>query len=306
MKSKWTLFKSILAVIVIVQFMGVSACTTGANSTKNPISGTQTAEALLPTATITPTPIPMAFTIDDEGYLKSDFERELQRYSNVKENAGQNEGAEDPETYVLNQLIDQQLLIRAAKQNGCTVSDEDIQQQWDQLANNLPEGQSMDTWLSSRDYKEEEFRNAIHDTLLETCQIKQITDDVPYQAEQIHAGQILFSDPNLANAVHSQLESGAEFATLAYEYDSTTGGDLGWFPQGFLLQPAVDEAVFVLQPGQFTAVIESEIGYHIVYVYAREVHPLSLEARKILQENAVQTWLETERAKAQIETLITQ
>ena len=304
MKTNITIFKRALTFLAIIQFMGVSACTTGIIATEDPISGTQTAQALLPTATITPTPIPMAFTIDGDGYLQSSFERELQRYTNVKENSGQNDVAENPETYVLEKLIDQQLLLRAAIQNGCTVSEDDIQQQWDQLVAQLPEGQSMDDWLTSRDYTADEFRAAINDTLLETCQIKQVTDGAPYEAEQIHAVQILVSDPNLANAIHAQLDSGAEFATLAYEYDSITGGDLGWFPQGYLLQPAVDEAVFALQPGQYTAVIESEVGYHIVYVVAREMHPLSLEARKVLQKQALDAWLQTERAQSQIVTMI--
>jgi peptidyl-prolyl cis-trans isomerase C len=295
-----TLTKIILSCIVTVQFMGVSACSSGLNIGSDPISGTQTAEALLPSATPSATPIPMAFTLNGAGYPLTKYERELQRYQIVKESAGQNQDTEIPETYVLDNLIDQQLLIQAAEQNACTVADADVQQQWEKLVSGLEQGQTIDAWLDSKGFTEEELRSAIHDSVLESCQIKIIADAVPNEVEQIRASQIVVSDRNLADAIYNQLESGAEFATLAYEYDSLTGGDLGWFPQGYLLQPAVDEAVFAMQSGQFTGVIESEIGFHIVYIYKREVHPLALDARKVVQEEALKEWLTAEREKAQL------
>ena len=72
------------------------------------------------------------------------------------------------------------------------------------------------------------------------------------------------------------LEAGADFTELAYEYDPLTGGDLGWFPAGYLLQPDVETAAFSLQPGQYSGIIQTSYGYHIVYVIERDSnHPLS-------------------------------
>jgi peptidyl-prolyl cis-trans isomerase C len=305
MKRKVTIPKLLLYCFVIVQFVGVSACNAGLSDGNDPISGTQTVEAMLPTPTVTATPIPMAFTIDGQGYLLQDFQDELQRYQIVKESSAQNEPVENPEQYVLDQLINKQLLLRAATQNGCVANDADIQQDWETLLNNLPEGETIDSWLAARGYEnEDQFKISLRNSLLEACQIKIIADAVPYEVEQIDARQILVSNYNLLAAVVNELEVGVEFATLAYQYDTVNGGDLGWFPQGYLLQPQVDEAVFALQPGQYTDIIESELGFHIVYVYNREIHPLSLDARKMLQMKAVEEWLANERENSEIVIMV--
>lgn len=257
-------------------------------------------EAQLPTATASPTPIPMAFSINGQGFPLEAYQRELQRYTIVKESLDQNQQQEVPETYVLDNLIDQQLLVHAAASSGCTADEALVQQDWDQWISNLPEGTTPTAWLDSKGYTEAEFKAAIATSLLEGCQMTAIAKTVPYEAEQIRASQILVKDRTLTDGILTQLNVGVEFATLAYQYDPLTGGDLGWFPQGFLLEPAVEEAAFALQPGEFSPVIETELGFHILYVYQREIHPLSLDARRKLQQNALQDWLKTEREKSQI------
>ena len=112
-------------------------------------------------------------------------------------------------------------------------------------------------------------------------------------------------DEDNAAYAYAQLQSGYDFETLAFEYDYQLGGDLGWFPRGMLTQPNVEEAVFALQPGQYTEVIKSNIGYHIVYVIEREMeHKLSVESRRMMQEKALQAWLEAARAASTIEILV--
>jgi parvulin-like peptidyl-prolyl isomerase len=64
----------------------------------------------------------------------------------------------------------------------------------------------------------------------------------------------------------------------------------------------LDEALFALQPGQHSAVIQTEAGYHILYVIERDpAHPLSADARLTLQAQSLQQWIETRRAESQIE-----
>jgi parvulin-like peptidyl-prolyl isomerase len=63
--------------------------------------------------------------------------------------------------------------------------------------------------------------------------------------------------------------------------------------------------VFALQPGEYTEVIKSAIGYHIVYVIEREMeHALSIESRRMMQEKALQDWLEAARAASSIDILV--
>jgi parvulin-like peptidyl-prolyl isomerase len=100
------------------------------------------------------------------------------------------------------------------------------------------------------------------------------------------------------------LNAGVDFATLAYEYDTLLGGDLGWFPQGYLLQPAVDQAAYSLQPGEFSEIIETPIGFHIVMVVERGVHSLTTDARVILQTQALKAWLEAQRAQSSVDVRV--
>jgi len=130
-------------------------------------------------------------------------------------------------------------------------------------------------------------------------------DTVPEAAEQVNVQQILVRSPDTAADILRRLNAGAEFATLAAEYDPITKGILGWFPRGYLTQPKVEEAAFGLEPGAFSAAIETDFGYHIIYVLERENdRTLSVDARLTLQHNAIEYWLVEQRAAATVEILV--
>ena len=106
-----------------------------------------------------------------------------------------------------------------------------------------------------------------------------------------------------------QLNNGADFVLLAVQYsiDPSTrpdGGDLGWFPQGYLLIPEVEATAFRLQPGEISDIVESELGFHIVQTLDREVRQLSPDARSALRHSIVEEWLITQRKEADIQILI--
>ncbi len=73
-----------------------------------------------------------------------------------------------------------------------------------------------------------------------------------------------------ANAIEKQLESGADFATLA-KSDSDDlgskrqGGDLGWIEPG-MTDKAFDEVAFKLAEGEVSKPVLSAEGYHIIEV----------------------------------------
>jgi len=71
-----------------------------------------------------------------------------------------------------------------------------------------------------------------------------------------------------ATELLNQLKHGASFAELARRTsdDPATrerGGDLGWFTRD-THTPRFDEAAFALKPGQLSAVIETEYGFHVI------------------------------------------
>ena len=80
---------------------------------------------------------------------------------------------------------------------------------------------------------------------------------------------------------------------------------MGWFPRGYLDQPALEEAAFALQPGQYSQVIETEIGYHILYLVERDTsHIIQPDARIALQRSALQEWINERRNQSEIQIFI--
>ncbi len=197
------------------------------------------------------------------------------------------------------------MLAQAAEKAGHAVDDAALDQRIQALASQVGGDAALADWQQRNGYSAVSFRAALRAELMAAWQRDQIAAAVPQTAEQVHARQILVLDEALANTIHSRLDNGVEFATLARQYDPVTGGELGWFPRGYLTQSAVDEAAFALQPGQYSAVVHSAIGYHIIQVTERDpAHPLAPEARRVMQQKALQDWLQQQRSASQIEVLL--
>ncbi|MBX6753178.1 peptidylprolyl isomerase [Thermorudis peleae] len=132
-----------------------------------------------------------------------------------------------------------------------------------------------------------------------------LQERVPLRAEQIHAAHILVSTEDAAKAIITQLQQGADFADLAkrLSIDSTTavnGGDLGWFPRGYMPK-AFDDVAFQLQPGQFGGPVKTEYGWHVIKVLEREAdRPLSVNMLQVLRDRQLQQWLDQLHQQAKI------
>ncbi len=249
-----------------------------------------------------PTPPPLAATVDGTWILQEDLDAELLRYQDANPNS--TDTPEAQRQIVLDNLIEETLLANAAENAGETLDDAALQARIDALAGKMGGAAALTDWQTRNHYTAETFRRALRRSALAAWQRDQITAAVPETAEQVHARQILLRDLPTAQNLHKQLLNGADFATLSLQYDAVTGGELGWFPRGFLTQPVVEETAFALQPGQFSDVIASPIGYHLVYVVERDPqHTLSPEALRILQGQTLAAWLEQHRAQSQINVL---
>jgi parvulin-like peptidyl-prolyl isomerase len=132
-----------------------------------------------------------------------------------------------------------------------------------------------------------------------------LEEQVPLRAEHVHGAHILLATEDAARAVVEELRGGADFAHIARErsIDTTTapnGGDLGWFPRGYM-PDAFDAVAFRLQPGEISDPVRTEFGWHIVTVLGREDdRPLTLEMLQVLRQRAFTRWLEKQRADSMI------
>jgi parvulin-like peptidyl-prolyl isomerase len=212
---------------------------------------------------------------------------------------------------VLNGLIEQALIEQAAAAAGVSVTDQELEATVQESIKVGQEQESFDQWLAENDLTLDEFREIQRSQLLASKMIEHVTGLVPTSAEQVHARHILTSDPAKAQSWLDELNGGANFAALAQQTSedistAANGGDLGWFPQDVPLMPSVVvEVAFALEPGEVSDVIESDQGYHIIKVEAREENrPLTPEMVLYVRQKAFETWLDEQRRNAVIEQYI--
>jgi len=247
----------------------------------------------------------MALRVNGEGVLLADYQAELARLVQAQTELNQLTTPEEQRDRVLQNYTDQLLLAQAAVQAGFSLDDAALQARIDKLVNEIGGMDQLTAWQAANGYTDASFRSALRLEITAAWQRDQIINTIPTTAEQIHARQILVQDE--ANAIDAlqKLKNGENFVDLAYKYDPTLGGDIGWFSAGTLTQPEVDVAAFALQPGQFSEIIQSTLGYHILYILERDPqHTLSVDARRILQEAALDKWLQDAKAVSTIEILV--
>ena len=284
--------------IPVVLLLGLTGCGTlfGTPTTPTPVVPTDTP------VPPTPTPPPLAATVNGEWITKTELQAEVDRYLDARLALGLEVSEEEATKTVLEDLIDQLLLAQAAQANGFELTDTELQIRLDALASQVGSENALADWQSQHGYKEETFRSALHNMIAAAWMRDRIIAAVPPTAEQVHVRQILLYNEEDARNVADQLEAGADFSDLAERYDPNTGGELGWFPRGYLFDQALEEAAFNLQPGQYSEIISSEVGYHILQVIERDAnHQLSPDSYLVLQEKALQEWLLGERSTAMIE-----
>lgn len=284
----------------------------GCGSASATPTGTNQASAVTPTATAIPatptpsaTPEPLILKVNGEGVPLAEYQAEIAQIQAAAVTLGQTMTPEEQRKRVLDELTSEALLSNAARAGGFQVDEDALQARVLEIEAQLGGPAALQDWQTRMGYSEAGFRGALRRSMEAAWQRDQILASVPDAAEQVHVRQILVLSEAAAKEVEQRLQqAGANFATLAFGYDLSTGGDLGWFPRGFLIQPAVEEAAFALQPGETSGIIQTDYGYHIIQVIAREdSRPLTSEARQVLGQKALQTWLEDQRQQAQIEEL---
>ena len=245
-----------------------------------------------------PTPVPLVVSVNGEGITVVEYQDELVRFQAA---VGRELTSEDEER-VLDDLISQLLLAQAAAENGYKMTETVLQDRLDQLIDGMGGKAVFDDWLVSNNYVEDSFRGALSRSISAAWMRDQIAASVPVAMDQVHAQQILVFDAQEANLILGRIQAGADFSALAFEYDPIARGDLGWFPRGYLLEPRVEDAAFELQPGQHSKVIETQTGYHIVFIIEKDpARALDPDARLALQTTALQEWLERRKAESDIQ-----
>ncbi len=298
--------RSRLSGALLIAGLLVAACSGGG-------SDDPTASPLPPSLTAPPptaTQPPVAALVDGSPIRLSDYEAEVRRYEAAQQTAGIDLATlGNYRAQLLQALIDRRLLALGAQEAGFELTEETLSQKTDQLVEARGGSEAMGAWLAEHAYTLESFERALRDELLAAEMVARITAGVPEETDQVHARHILVASRSEAENLLAQLEDGADFAELAVarSLDLSTrlaGGDLGWFPLGYLTVPELAAAAFALEPEQIGPVVETALGFHIVQTLERGTRVLAPDALRALQQLAVEDWLRVAREQRQIELFV--
>jgi parvulin-like peptidyl-prolyl isomerase len=287
--------RSVLTQLILILVLGLSACA----SFLNP--GTPTPQ--LPTPTPVPptaTPPPSVATVNGEYITLAEFQAELERYKSAQTALGIDVSDADANKIVLEDMIVQFLLAQAAREANFELTDADLKSKVDALATQIGGVEALSAWQSTHGYDQASFQIALKRAAEAAWMRDKIIADVPTVMEQVHVRQILTYNEADARATLEELKAGADFDEKAALYDPITLGELGWVPRGYLLDAKADDAVFALQTGAYSDVIETDAGFHIFKALERGDHPLTPDALLTMQELALKNWVAEQRAKSEI------
>jgi peptidyl-prolyl cis-trans isomerase C len=249
----------------------------------------------------TATPEPLAASVNGEGIPLAEWDAQVTQYIQAHAALGETVSEEDASTVVLEDLIAQVLLAQAARQAGFELSGDALQERIQNLEEDLGGPDKLAAWQKSHGYTETTFPLALQRAAEAAYMRDQISSTVPRTAEQVHVQQILLYNEGDATRISNQLKGGVDFDAMAVAVDPRTRGELSWFPRGYLLEPAIEEAAFSMAVGEVSEIIHTDVGYHILKVLERdEDHPLSPDAYLALQEQALKDWMAQQRAAATV------
>jgi peptidyl-prolyl cis-trans isomerase C len=285
--------------------------------------------------------------VNGQPVTKTDFDRLIK---NMEMSAGQPVPAERRDEVfrkALDQLITYTTLSQEAKARSITVPDAEVDANLAEMKKQFPNDAEFQKALASRGMTPDKLRadakvDMAINKLMETAvanlpeatdaQVREFYDKNPdkfKQDEAVRASHILIRlDPKAdaatkktardkAEGLAKQAKGGADFAKLARENSAdgsaANGGDLNFMSRGQTVAN-FDKALFSMEPGQISDVVETEFGYHIIKVTEKKAastvpfEQVSPRIRDFLTEQNKQTkaqaFIEELKKKSKVEVLI--
>lgn len=201
------------------------------------------------------------------------------------------------------QAVGAKLLIIEAMRLDMKVAGADIDKKFEEIAKQAGGKDALDKLLKSKNLSEKYVRDNIErgrkvDMLVEQVyhEVEDPTEEEMKEHFKEHAAE--YSKPERAQAQHilikcdpkddkemavarsrlmeikSQIENGSKFAELAVIHSDCpsgkkAGGSLGWFSRGMMV-PEFDQAVFSMQIGELSEIVQTQFGVHIIYKTGHE------------------------------------
>ncbi len=241
---------------------------------------------------------------------------------------------------IVEELVMRQIMLAEVAKQGVSLSDSEFAEIKGELAQELPEGTTLENYMAETGTTEAEMREqmAVRKMIMAKADAIEKPSDEEIQkfygenkdgfaqGETVTASHILIkvdpSDDDAAKAakrariedLRKQLLEGADFAELAKANSdcpsATSGGDLGSFGKGQMV-PEFEDAAFSQPVGSVGEVVETQFGYHLIKVAERteaktldfaEVKPrISEILYSQKQQDAVKEFVDGLRKQANVE-----
>ena len=257
----------------------------------------------------------------------------------------QNKALYEAKRSFLNRMVDNLLVEQEAKKAGISVQDEEVEEARRDIRaqHNLSE-EEFSSLLAKEGMTLAEYNMKTREQLTRLQLIRReikskvvVTEEEigEYYAkhreeyegkESVRLRQILLPLPTgakpetkeklraEAETIHKQLLAGKPFQELSAKFSrgpgAEEGGDIGFIEKGTIL-PEVESAAFSLSTGQFSGVIESAVGFHIIQVTDRRgagikaIQNVRTEIQKKIEneklEKKLEEWLKELRKKSNVE-----
>ncbi len=198
----------------------------------------------------------------------------------------------DVRAAVIKRLIDDQLIEIVADDLDIEVTDAQVQDYIAPLESRYPSHQSFLDALEASGYSEEEYLRSVRRSMLwdEVCAavvpIPEPTDEQVRQYAIVVAptlvgrrsSHILFSSADYMTAQKAleELKEGVPFEDLVAKYSIEAGspdGDQGWDCLNAFVGP-YQEALDKLEPGEFSDIVRTRFGFHIILCTDKYTAPL--------------------------------
>lgn len=243
--------------------------------------------------------------VNDEVISLYELKENLKPYLDQIKNAQYSEEQEKQMVYtirqrILEQLINQKLADQELERLNITVSDKEVDNAIERIkSDRFITDEELREGLEQQDLSYEEYRNRIREQLLRSklvnyeikSKIVVTRDDIKdyyekhqedYRGEkQYHLKQIAMTFSNQTNAsekrrvmekmqmLYRELESGDRFDDIAEKYRDDPAvqhsGDLGAYNLDEL-SPMLQEILKNMTSGQYTPIIETDLGFQILYI----------------------------------------
>jgi parvulin-like peptidyl-prolyl isomerase len=304
-------FLLLIAAFVLAACGGVSAASPTGNSSVNSFNENPVNQQMV-TLGVTPAPltlpnnadgVPVVARVNGVEITLPEFQSTLTRYEQQQPNVAD---ASVLQNAVLNTMIEQVLIEQAAVERQISVSEEELDAEIQSNITLAGSESAWQDWLQTNQYTAEEFRETLRDALMTGRVLEVVTQDLEGDVAHVHARHILVETEAEAADLLNRIGSGEDFASLAAQYslDETTarqGGDLGWFTEDELLEPALARAAFALEPNMVTGPIQTLLGYHIIQTLERENRPISEDRLSDVMQARFENWVDSLVATATIE-----